>query len=599
MFRLQINNDASLEASKGPDNQLDQITFSTGRLQIEYLTGTLKLFRERGGSSVQEQRSNVVCVLAVPRNMNVSMFCDFIHEKIASIEHIRVLREPIRVNKYMVLMKFSNQDKAMEFCQTFNGKEYKSPSFSFDSTCHAVFVRQVEVSSGSDARVFESDPCFSSLSSPLVADGASDELPTCVVCLERLDSSVSGLATTLCSHTFHCTCLSRWNDDSCPVCRYCLADEDDVGAGDEQALNACESCGMREGLWACLICGFSGCSRNANQHSLKHYESTGHSFALELSSSRIWSYKCDAYVHRILKGNTSSKILVLPDRNKATVPAEPSPTSSPRGIKSMVVLGDATKLHTDAAGKLKPVEEESLEVEYALILSSVLEAQRSHFEGLISQLYSLLPSEEEEASEDHSWRRELADRILFGDENHKFSLQYQHALPPVAATLSDESTGGSKDASIAASREWQVRYNGLISRTELAERKWASESREKRALTRKLEETKELVAGLMEENSFLSDVNDMLRANQASFEDRAKKDEAKIAELEEQTRDLMTALDHQEIIRTTPSLKQSIDDGDVSVRIVPAKSKKSKQKPKSALSADDDDAIPSLLHKKR
>lgn len=31
------------------------------------------------------------------------------------------------------------------------------------------------------------------------------ELPTCPVCLERLDTSVSGMLTTVCNHSFHCS----------------------------------------------------------------------------------------------------------------------------------------------------------------------------------------------------------------------------------------------------------------------------------------------------------------------------------------------------------------------------------------------------------
>jgi BRCA1-associated protein len=48
-----------------------------------------------------------------------------------------------------------------------------------------------------------------------VNDGQSDtadELPTCPVCLERMDSNITGLLTILCQHTFHCYCLSKWGD---------------------------------------------------------------------------------------------------------------------------------------------------------------------------------------------------------------------------------------------------------------------------------------------------------------------------------------------------------------------------------------------------
>ena len=47
------------------------------------------------------------------------------------------------------------------------------------------------------------------------AESDTYELPTCPVCLERMDSAVTGLVTVPCSHTFHCTCLSKWGDSRC------------------------------------------------------------------------------------------------------------------------------------------------------------------------------------------------------------------------------------------------------------------------------------------------------------------------------------------------------------------------------------------------
>jgi hypothetical protein len=58
--------------------------------------------------------------------------------------------------------------------------------------------------------------------------GGAVELPMCAVCLERLDPEVSGVMTILCNHAFHCECLRRWTDSSCPVCRHV---SDEVGWG--------------------------------------------------------------------------------------------------------------------------------------------------------------------------------------------------------------------------------------------------------------------------------------------------------------------------------------------------------------------------------
>ncbi|RRT64321.1 hypothetical protein B296_00038094 [Ensete ventricosum] len=34
---------------------------------------------------------------------------------------------------------------------------------------------------------------------------------------ERLDQDTGGILTTICNHTFHCSCISKWADSSCPV----------------------------------------------------------------------------------------------------------------------------------------------------------------------------------------------------------------------------------------------------------------------------------------------------------------------------------------------------------------------------------------------
>ena len=34
---------------------------------------------------------------------------------------------------------------------------------------------------------------------------------------ERLDQDMSGILTTICNHSFHCSCISMWTDSSCPV----------------------------------------------------------------------------------------------------------------------------------------------------------------------------------------------------------------------------------------------------------------------------------------------------------------------------------------------------------------------------------------------
>ena len=34
---------------------------------------------------------------------------------------------------------------------------------------------------------------------------------------ERLEQDMSGILTTICYHSFHCSCISKWTDSSCPL----------------------------------------------------------------------------------------------------------------------------------------------------------------------------------------------------------------------------------------------------------------------------------------------------------------------------------------------------------------------------------------------
>ena len=70
-------------------------------------------------------------------------------------------------------------------------------------------------------------------------------MPSCPVCLDRLDPSVTGIVTIVCDHTFHCECLRRWSDSSCPVCRHVADDSNsatscEVWVRDSKSATSCE-----------------------------------------------------------------------------------------------------------------------------------------------------------------------------------------------------------------------------------------------------------------------------------------------------------------------------------------------------------------------
>jgi BRCA1-associated protein len=196
---------------------------------------------------------------------------------------------------------------------------------------------------------------------------AAVELPSCPVCLEKLDSSVSGVCTILCRHSFHSSCLSQWGDSACPVCRF-------VSETDTNDESACEVCGAPE-AWICLICAFVGCGRyTPEHHALRHFQETNHAFALELSSRAVWDYVGDEYCHRIITNKADGK-LVETDSGAGA--------SGSHGDAGQGGAGSSHRPPWAGQGKKK---EEAIALEYEMLLTSQLEKQREYYEGQLAAL---------------------------------------------------------------------------------------------------------------------------------------------------------------------------------------------------------------------
>ena len=127
------------------------------------------------------------------------------------------------------------------------------------------------------------------------------ELPSCPVCLERLDSTVTGLVTLPCAHTFDCDCLRKWRGDSrCPVCRVShlllsATEAKPIEKNEITRLTECATCGNTENNWICVVCGVVGCGRYdpGKGHARRHWEESGHILAMELETQRVWDYNGD------------------------------------------------------------------------------------------------------------------------------------------------------------------------------------------------------------------------------------------------------------------------------------------------------------------
>jgi len=177
---------------------------------------------------------------------------------------------------------------------------------------------------------------------------------------------VSGVLTILCNHTFHNDCLRQWDDPSCPVCRH-------VSGGVEESATSCEICGTGASLWICLVCGHVGCGRYGCGAGVIHNERTGHNFAMELGSQRVWDYAADGYVHRLIQNRVDGKLVELPHPGGDAGGRAPAARGDSRGQVDAAALEMKQRRLED--------EHEAVVHEYSLLLTGQLEVQRQHFEA--------------------------------------------------------------------------------------------------------------------------------------------------------------------------------------------------------------------------
>ncbi|XP_041348267.1 BRCA1-associated protein-like isoform X2 [Gigantopelta aegis] len=383
-----------LPKSHSPTPRLpSSIHFFSGNPCVERTKGILHIYKdgERKSLDAGVARSEMICMLGVPGSYMIHDLLQFVapmrSESNSTIEYMRIIRNATP-NQYMVLLKFRDQTSADQFYENYNNEPYNSIE---SNICHLVYVARVEIMKESEGAM-------------LPIPGLT-ELPNCPVCLERMDESVDGILTVLCNHAFHTSCIAKWGDTSCPVCRYCQTPE-------EVADNRCMNCGSHESLWICLICGHVGCGRYVELHAYRHFQDTNHTYVMQLGSNQVWDYAGDNYVHRLVQNKSDGKLVEV-----------------------------------DEGGNLLREEKvDSLTLEYTYLLTTQLESQRQYFE---KQMQAALKEADEKVEEaQRRWsattkqlgciENQLADVTKEKQGLDKKCTQYHSRLVKVLKDLQEE-----------------------------------------------------------------------------------------------------------------------------------------------------------------
>ncbi|GAA5841005.1 hypothetical protein JCM11251_006781 [Rhodosporidiobolus azoricus] len=398
----------------------------------DFYYGMIHLYREAGAeeTSTKEQKQRakeeddgtVVGLVSVPGVLNAAALLAFIAPALDSVEQVRMLRDA-SPNRSLVLIRFRDASSASEFKRMYNGRPYHDSKDS--EVCHVVSLSSIKLKSTTiPPFTFPYSPSeiASAPPSPSLrgAGGSSKEpveLPTCPVCLETLDSRVSGLVQIPCSHSYHCSCLLKWGDSRCPVCRSTNArtrrptlpsssNPNSSSSADPDA--KCAVCQSPSNLWVCVICANVGCGRYQGGHAHSHFGETGHSYSLEIETGRIWSYLDDEYVHRLIRLRPSptshpsdpslssvsnaERLIELPSLSSGTRPSlGTTPSSDPEDLSAKIGLQHAGSLvgGPDRSAEVEQDKLEALAVEYGNLMSSQLADQREWYEDELARVKDL------------------------------------------------------------------------------------------------------------------------------------------------------------------------------------------------------------------
>ncbi|KAJ0986497.1 hypothetical protein J5N97_004853 [Dioscorea zingiberensis] len=289
-------------------------------------------------SLLPSQRSTLLFALAVPSRVSIEDFLRFCHPYSPASE-ILIIRNDAVEDQYSVVVRFDEQESADRFYCDLNGWHL---SDSEPEVCHILFLDSVEFTEFTEIA-----------STPPIG---FSELPTCPVCLEKLDQDISGIVATTFDQFVPST--SKWSNSSCPVCQFLQ---------EHTQKATCSTCHTAEHLWICLICGFVGCGRYKEGHARDHWGRTHHCYALDPHAQRIWDYVGDTYVHRLNQSKSDDK---LQSHCRFNINCASCQCNDEHGF----------------SGVLFSSQVDALKDEYNRLLANTLEEQKQHYEALLSKI---------------------------------------------------------------------------------------------------------------------------------------------------------------------------------------------------------------------
>ncbi|KAK8938982.1 hypothetical protein KSP39_PZI011230 [Platanthera zijinensis] len=384
------------------------VPFSSGNPRIE---GIMHIFHEDHSSTnnLPVDRKPLLCVLDVPNHMTYADFCNFCGSFVQYMLEMRIVRNEGMEDQYSVLIRFNDQSSTDSFFMHFKGKKFSSLEV---DACRVLYMLDIQYTGSiKHAQV------------PLVS---STEEGFCPVCLERLEQDDGAILITICNHSFHCSCISKWADSSCPVCRHCQQ---------QPEKSACSICGTSENLWMCLICGFVGCGSYKEGHAIRHWIETQHCFSLELGTRQVWDYVENNYVYRMLQSKPDGKIVELTCHAHDADDTCESRKWGDSGISDALVDSKF----------------DAILVEYNDLLTSQFALQRKHFESLLQEL-----KEEDERAISNAIEKAISARLQKLHAKLNKSLEEKRFLEDINENL------------LKNQEIWQTKFQQVTEREQVA-----------------------------------------------------------------------------------------------------------------------------------